>query len=295
MFDQFILTGISELVQVLLEIGSSRLRTSADSHWFARIVIRRRTQLVQMSTFLLGMERWRRAREREHVEDAYVKASHEKTNTEWTASVTLSRNLTLYDQSLVEWKKPGDRVLLLLTWSISRVTGIGLSNAYWWLIHSVRMNRLKNTIHIGLLDSRGSIYLSIRASDARPAMETPIWSSMYKIFFWWAESSDGARYASPKDNVTICAFVRTKRLLWARRERHESWISRPQSLLLVSLLPWHTRFDRVVPRWSLMNDRSVTSSIDSLEDSKCSHHDHIDYETRRRESKIETRDLCCWE
>ncbi len=83
--------------------------------------------------------------------------------------------------------------LLLLTWSINLVTGIGLSKPYWWLIHSVRIKRLDTIItkkNDFIIDFS---YQRIRASDANPAIETPIWSSINIIFFWWADNSDGAR------------------------------------------------------------------------------------------------------
>ncbi len=85
--------------------------------------------------------------------------------------------------------------VLLLTLSINRVTGIGLSKAYWWLIHSVRINRLEakknNRVFLFWMTY---LYQRIRASDAKPAIETPIWSSINIIFFWWADNSDGARW-----------------------------------------------------------------------------------------------------
>jgi len=47
-----------------------------------------------------------------------------------------------------------------------------------------------------------------RASAVKPAIDMPTWVSRGNTFFWWADSSEGARYIQPLHNLTSRQFWR---------------------------------------------------------------------------------------
>ena len=68
--DELVQGASGKLGQVLLEVGASRLRASADGHRLALVVVGRRTCLIEMRT------------------DVIV-AGDEQTNAKWSTSISL--------------------------------------------------------------------------------------------------------------------------------------------------------------------------------------------------------------
>ena len=66
-------------------------------------------------------------------------------------------------------------------------------------------------------------YHNSLASAVRPAMATATWSSIGKIFFWWADNSEGARCSQEKGRHTFMLHYSTNKFPTHQKEQKVNW------------------------------------------------------------------------